>query len=37
MKTYLNVSYEEKDEAKILGAKWDNIEKNGMLRIQKVY
>ncbi len=27
MKTYLNVSYEEKDEAKILGAKWDNIEK----------
>lgn len=26
-KRYLNVPYHEKDEAKKLGARWDNVEK----------
>lgn len=32
----LNVPYEEKDEAKSLGAKWNPELKNGISKIQKI-
>lgn len=32
----LNVPYEEKNEAKALGAKWNQELKNGIFKIQKI-